>query len=207
MQTNRHPIRRLNKRPAGFSLVESVLAVGILAFAGVGLLGLLPFGLGQMRSSIDNNVGAQLAQRVITDAEQTDFQRLLDGAETVTPDFFVLPSRYFDEQGSEVISESGATPSTKQRSQIIYAVRIRGSMPGPADVAAAGPAFTSLPAADGKTRFRPRSSTFLFVQIAHRPGGLALPTDEQLRWSAGSAPMVSYSAVLARTGRTAEGGQ
>ena len=69
------------KSPAGarqsaFSLVEVVLAVGVISFAFVAILGLLPAGLAQFRQAMDNSVGAQIAQRIILDCQQTDFTTL-----------------------------------------------------------------------------------------------------------------------------------
>ena len=40
-------------RRAGFSLVEVIVALGIVAFAFVGLLGIIPSGLGSFRQSVD----------------------------------------------------------------------------------------------------------------------------------------------------------
>src|SRR3954470_20054707 len=115
-RTPRHPER-------AFSLIEVVLAVGVVAFAFVAVLGLIPAGMGQFRQAIDTSVCAQIAQRVINDAQETAFTILIDEAKLPTTgadDFaFRAPTvaastastasnpgkciRYFDEQGSEVI--------------------------------------------------------------------------------------------------------
>ena len=67
---------------AGFSLVEVVLAVGVISFAFVAIMGLIPAGLTQFRQAMDTSVGSQIAQRVIFDAEQTDFDTLVDYTNT-----------------------------------------------------------------------------------------------------------------------------
>jgi uncharacterized protein (TIGR02598 family) len=185
-------------RQAAFSLVEVALALGVVSFSLMALIGLVPVGLGHFRDAIDATVGSQIAQRVVTDAQQTDFDLLNAKATTATSDFFVLPIRYFDEQGSEILP--GAADAANQA---IYQVRVRGSQPGPADSNASGCAFTSLPAAPGAERFRPRDSVFLTVQIARRPGLMALPVDEERQlWKAGAAPMSSYRMVITRNGYT-----
>ena len=76
-----------------FSLVEVALALGIVSFAFVGLFGLLPAGLSIFRQAMDNSVGSQIVQRLVNEAQQTDFPTLTAAATAL---------RYFDEQGNEV---------------------------------------------------------------------------------------------------------
>lgn len=70
------------------------MAIGIVSFAFVGVLGLIPTGLNASRQAMDVSVGSQIAQRVINEAQQTDFS-VLTSATGTNP-------RYFDEQGNEV---------------------------------------------------------------------------------------------------------
>jgi uncharacterized protein (TIGR02598 family) len=87
--------RRLS---GGFSLVEVVLAIGIVGFAFVAMFGLLPVGLSTFRQAVDNSVGSQIVQRLINDAQQTDYPELIKISAA-------QPSRrYFDDQGNEVTS-------------------------------------------------------------------------------------------------------
>jgi len=72
--------------------VEFVLAIGVVSFAFVGLLGLLPVGLNNFGAALDTSVRSQIAQRFISDAEQTDFDTLQNQAAVV---------RYFDDEGTE----------------------------------------------------------------------------------------------------------
>lgn len=175
-------------------MVEVAMALGILSFALVSLMALVPMSLKQFRGSIDATVGAQISQRVITDAQQAEFDGLMNQAERTTDDFFVLPIRYFDEQGTEVMATSP---------DAVYQVRIRGSLPGPAEVGGVGGGFTSLPAAPGASRFRPRDSIFLTVQIVNRPRAVPLPIDERQLWTSRQGPVASYTTVIARNGYTA----
>jgi uncharacterized protein (TIGR02598 family) len=82
-------------RRAGFSLGEVVLALGIVSFALVAVLGLMPAGLNASRRAIDISVGSQVVQRINEELQQTDFDSLTaPGA---------LPDRYFDDEGQEVV--------------------------------------------------------------------------------------------------------
>jgi uncharacterized protein (TIGR02598 family) len=55
----------VNRRSSAFSLVEVVLALGVVAFAIVAILGLVPTGLQTSHSSQDETRAAQIAQSVI----------------------------------------------------------------------------------------------------------------------------------------------
>jgi len=79
----------------GFSLVEVTIAMGIVSFAFLTMLGLIPTGLKTFRSAIDTSVGGQIFQRVINEAQQTDFDTLVGSDPAV---------RYFDDQGNELDS-------------------------------------------------------------------------------------------------------
>lgn len=82
---------------AAFSLVEVVLAIGIVSFAFVGMFGLLPAGLSTFRQAIDNSVGSQIVQRLVNEAQQTDYDPTLIAITAAQPS-----TRYFNDQGSEV---------------------------------------------------------------------------------------------------------
>jgi len=124
-------LRPPSHQQRAFSLVEVVLAIGVVSFAFVALMGLLPAGMQQFRKAIDTTVAAEIAQRVIDDAQQTDFDTLL-----ATP----WPSyRYFDERGVEVIPiNSGASssaallsssypapPQQSEQQKVVYQVNTR----------------------------------------------------------------------------------
>lgn len=198
--------RRADSSIAAFSLVETALAIGVIGFAFVSLLTLLPVGLANFRSAIDTTVCAQIFQRVISDAEQADFDRLTGMGLRGLGDFYVLPNRDFDDQGNEVVPRTPGLPSPMEGQQIIYQVHVRGSVPGANGVDVKGPErFTSLPAAGGGRRFSPRDSTFLTVQIAHHPGGAPLPMNALLLWEMPrsreeSLALTTFSAVVARNG-------
>ena len=90
-------IRRRADISSAFSLIEVTLSIGIVAFAFVALLGLLPVGLTTFRQAIDTTVGSQIVQRIVDEAQQTDYPSLI--ANPVT-------TRYFDDQGNEVAASA-----------------------------------------------------------------------------------------------------
>ena len=61
---------------AGFSLVEVTLALGIISFAMVTLIGLLPVSYTSFRASARSVTSTQLAQRIFAEMQQTDFANL-----------------------------------------------------------------------------------------------------------------------------------
>lgn len=89
------PTNPTKQESGAFTLVEIVLAIGIIAFAFVALLGMLPVGLGVFHSGMTATIRSQLAQRVITDVAQTDYSILSARGAS-------LPDRYFDNDGIEV---------------------------------------------------------------------------------------------------------
>lgn len=105
---------------SAFSLVEVMLALGIISFAFVALLGLIPLGLDMFRNAVDATVEAQILQRVTTVARQGRFSQLdqlnrnaAQQAGKEAPDFF------FDEQGSEITD-----PNAIKELQYIYTAAV-----------------------------------------------------------------------------------
>ncbi len=92
METSKHTA--LKAPTGGFSLVEVTLAIGIISFAFLSLLALLPVGLKSIDGAINMTVGSQIIQRIVDDAGQKDFDILKNDT---TPMW-----RYFDDQGNEV---------------------------------------------------------------------------------------------------------
>jgi uncharacterized protein (TIGR02598 family) len=79
--------------------MEVVLAVAVTSFGCVSLLGLLPAGLDTFGSAMDNSIRGQIAQRLINDAKQTDFDVLNSGA-----------LLHFDAEGNHLTGDPTATP-------------------------------------------------------------------------------------------------
>ena len=167
-------------RRAAFSLVEVVMAIGIMSISFVTVFGLLPTGLNTFRQSVDTSIGSQVAQHVINDAQQADFSALITdyqntmlnadpkvGKSNITG---LKAYRFFDDQGNEVIpASSGAgDPTTApgglspaEKLKIIYWVNTR-IMPA-----------TATPKTGTGTTDNLSLAT-VTVQIANNPGNLAL---------------------------------
>jgi len=162
---------------SGFSLIEVALAIGVVAFAFVALLGMLPFGLSNLRKAMDVSIAAQIEQRVVSDVQETDFDTLLASKVETSPDgqFYLLATRYFDDQGNEVKVQSSESPTPQELAKVIYFAHVRGSMPGTSDPNAAANNFQALPTTGNK--FNPRSSTVITVQVANNPGNKSIPRD------------------------------
>lgn len=88
----------------GFSLVEVSIATGIAALSIIMLFGLLPSGLNLFRQAMNVTVSSQIAQRLIYEAVQTDYDTLVNGSTTA----FTKAPRYFDNEGVETSTASDA---------------------------------------------------------------------------------------------------
>jgi len=96
---NTSPVaNRQNVSRVGFSLVEVVIAIGIVGFAIVPLIGLLPTALGNFRTTMDRSATARIVERLGNEAKQSDFDAV--GSTIV--------DRFFDDQGNEVASDQNA---------------------------------------------------------------------------------------------------
>ncbi|MEZ0254532.1 MAG: Verru_Chthon cassette protein B [Chthoniobacter sp.] len=111
---------RMTRRVAvgGFSLVEVVIAIGVIAFAFIPMMGMLPTGLNLSRQAIDATVEAQIAQQLTAEVQQTDFSRLEDLASSS-----VVNPYYFDDQGSKVADPANAIY------QAIFAISTSTTLP------------------------------------------------------------------------------
>ncbi len=73
----------------GFSLVELVLAIGIVSFAFMAILGMLPVSLATFNKSINATVESQIAQRLQSAAAQTPFANINN----------IASDSYYDDEG------------------------------------------------------------------------------------------------------------
>ena len=83
----------LGRFNAAFTLIEIVIALGIIGFAVVPMVGLLGVGLNTFRAATEVSVGTQISQRIINELQQTDFDALIKAPSNSI--------RYFDDQGNE----------------------------------------------------------------------------------------------------------
>lgn len=98
--------------PTGFSLVEVTIALGIVSFALISVMGLMPVGLSTMREAMDQTTEAQISRRISGELMLTPFTRL-DGWVSNSPLFF-------DDQGGLQASRDAETR---------YTVAIRRGVP------------------------------------------------------------------------------
>lgn len=161
---------------AGFTLVEVALSIAILSFAILPLFALVPEGLTNFRGAMDIGITTQIAQRVINDARQTDFDLLIDRAnlpkETpLTGLTFRAPSltapslRYFDDYAREIIPKTPDSLTPEERRRVIYQVNTR------IQPQAGVPATEPLTASN----LAPANLALVTVQIAAAPGERTLP--------------------------------
>jgi len=157
-----------------FSLVEITVAIGIVAFAFMGILGLIPTGLNTYRQTINLSVGSNIAQKVVREVQQTDFTTLIGGntsafQQSSTP-------RYFDEQGNELSATAQAKAIYQVNTCIIPSTPIIGT---------------------GGTS-NPNIAT-VTVQIANNPSNLRIVVDATTQlWSDSRVSIVTYSALVSR---------
>ena len=87
----------LQSRLSGFSLVEVTIALGIFAFAVLGLMGMLPIALQTHRDAKLDTVLAQIKQRLAAEVLLTDGANLANLSENV---------KIFDVEGRELASNA-----------------------------------------------------------------------------------------------------
>ena len=93
----------------GFSLVEVAIALAVISIAVTAILSTWPSGQDHLRRSADITFASQIAQRLVSEAEQANFSDVLhlagldSGATSGS-----LPRRYFSDAGREV-AEGDAT--------------------------------------------------------------------------------------------------
>lgn len=90
----------LRTRLRAFSLIETVIAMGIVGFAFVGIVGLLPCGLQVFRKAMDATAKAQMVQHLVGEAGRMSANELEQMGST---------SFSFDENGNAVAADSPAS--------------------------------------------------------------------------------------------------
>jgi len=157
----------------GFSLVEVVLALGIMTFGLVPLMALLPIGLRVHRQAIEATVSSQIIARVTHEAQQTDYTNLPNGSN--------YPLTFcFDDQGN-VLSSGTSTVlfTTCKDSKRIYDVRAT------VNKAASLPTATNTSQSPSLARIQ--------IDIASNPG--AKP---DVFTSGGSVPFLTYFSFVSK---------
>lgn len=86
----------LLRKSGGFSLVEVAMAMAIVSFTLVSILGLLPMGLSNFRQAMNTTVESQIVQGLTSELRLTSFQNLANG------------TTYYDADGNALTSSVGA---------------------------------------------------------------------------------------------------
>jgi uncharacterized protein (TIGR02598 family) len=93
-----HTFRKLqNPDSRAFSLVEVVLALGIVSFAFIGIIGMLPVGMSTFRQATDATVQSQITQQMVSQVAETNFANL---------NKLTTSTYLFDDQGILVSDDS-----------------------------------------------------------------------------------------------------
>lgn len=108
-----HPRVGSVNRLSAFTLVETVLAIGIVSFAMISILGLVPVGLGTFRKAMNLTVESAIVQSVAGELQRIDYSNEIQRTD---PLYF-----YFDDQGVR-IPNSGS-------SFLLYTVQVPPSAP------------------------------------------------------------------------------
>jgi len=92
-------------RRAGFSLVEVLLAIGIVSFALLTIFGLIPVGLGAMNNATVSTVQSDIMKTIYAQLESTPFSELPQFAGSGNTNFPV----FFDYDGGQIKDAKSAT--------------------------------------------------------------------------------------------------
>jgi uncharacterized protein (TIGR02598 family) len=94
-----------------FSLVEVVLAMGVVSFAILTLLALVPAGMAGFQQAQTNNVETDIIQKINTELQNAPYSSLFNtttGAATNTTVFGSAGTRYYDMEGDSLTGQAGA---------------------------------------------------------------------------------------------------
>jgi uncharacterized protein (TIGR02598 family) len=112
----------------GFSLVEVMIAVGIVASVMLGLIGVMPVGLSAIQEAQHNSIKARIVQEVISDAQSANWNETITAAtkDTLNLQKSLLGEqniRYYTNQGARVIPQA-ARVSNEPPPVITYAAYV-----------------------------------------------------------------------------------
>lgn len=126
----RLPALRPLPRPlatAGFSLVEVTLAIGIVAFAFVALLGILPVGLNTFRASAETTNETRIIRDMTSMIQAAEYEQLdpansLGGTSSVPP--ITKNTFYFDVDGAYLDSANNPSSDPAIKTLRIYEAKV-----------------------------------------------------------------------------------
>jgi uncharacterized protein (TIGR02598 family) len=92
---------RRPKPQSAFSLIEVTIALGIVAFAMVPIIGLVSTGMKSLRESMDETVRAEIVRKVSSEALRVPYRLLSEEFQNKT--------NYFDDEGVQQSSSNAST--------------------------------------------------------------------------------------------------
>ena len=200
------PVGRRQRRSGGFSLVEVVIALAVMASSFLVVFGLLGVGLNTFHQSKGISVSAQIAQQVFSQLQSIQFANLTGSSGSLASRSASPPASpqytttitstsgggtttttlYFDEQGNQLNTQTGS----------VYWVNVRVAYPTP------------LPPATLTSGSYPAGSldadlATVLVQVVYNPGGVTPAADGTSAWtglsSTGAAlQLYNYQFFVAR---------
>ena len=171
--------------------MEVTLALGVMAFAFISVFGLLPTGLNTFRQAIDASVESQIAQKVLNDAQQTDFTQLIkdySGNPITSGTSGIKYVRFFDDQGTEIVPATQANPPTltaAEKQKILYWVNTRVTP------------STVMPSGTNTVNYVNLAT--VTIQVVNNPGNQAISADSTNLWTNTVFPASTYSAFVAQS--------
>jgi hypothetical protein len=153
------------------------------------------------RQAMDTSVGAQIAQRIAGELQESDYYDLLKQTKPAintlsnNPDeqHGLLPRRYFDDQGNEIRVDNPEAVTNDERLKILYEVSVRVSR------ASQVPMLTN----GSSGRLNSQNLATLTIQVANNPAGVPLKFSPDLLLEPNAqVPFITYPAMLARNGST-----
>ncbi len=110
MKTIHHPNNQ------GFSLIEVIVAMGIVSTVMVGLIGIMPSGVASLHEASTVAIQSRIVQELVSDAQQSTWNDVAPSANTVpqpklTEILGTSNMRKYDSQGNLLTGASGANQS------------------------------------------------------------------------------------------------
>ncbi|XHR29765.1 MAG: Verru_Chthon cassette protein B [Chthoniobacteraceae bacterium] len=113
----------------GFSLIEIVLAIGVVSFALIAILGLISAGVNSSRSALNESLMAAMSRQIVSDLRQQQFasNSLFTSVNSGTS---TLQTAYFDANGVRLLSSDGlhdVTAAEAKQQQAIFQCDVTAS--------------------------------------------------------------------------------
>jgi len=119
----------LSLRKRAFSLVETVMALGVVSFALTTLISMMPIGLNIFRDSIQSTVQTDVLRQLTTQFQETPFSELKDqntmifysdqGTKVTNPADGFLGVTYIIKANTLLPTDSGLSPNSNLKTAVV----------------------------------------------------------------------------------------